>query len=106
MSDFGGPEEQQQHNDFTFSTSYAADEYTQLLTELHESYCKDQPNDVLQYCSNFFYQKLQEQRTHYFHGSGKSHGFGMFPVVFWCKLMDIFYILTFGSEFFSLQITF
>lgn len=77
MSDFGGNEqqEQQQHQEFSFNTSYAADEYTQLLTELHESYCQDQPDDVLQYCSNFFYQKLQQQRTHYFR---EQHGFGKF----------------------------
>ncbi|KAI9277783.1 cyclic nucleotide-binding-like protein [Sporodiniella umbellata] len=42
-----------------------ADEYTQLLTELHEVYCKDQPEDVLQYCSNFFNKKLEEQRVMY-----------------------------------------
>ncbi|CAO3686498.1 unnamed protein product [Rhizopus stolonifer] len=42
-----------------------ADEYTQLLTELHEVYCKDQPEDVLQYCSNFFNRKLEEQRIMY-----------------------------------------
>jgi cAMP-dependent protein kinase regulator len=41
------------------------DEYTQLLTELHEAYCKDQPEDVLQYCSNFFNGKLEEQRMMY-----------------------------------------
>lgn len=42
-----------------------ADEYTQLLTELHNVYCKDQPEDVLQYCSNFFNSKLEEQRYLY-----------------------------------------
>ncbi|KAI9498225.1 camp-dependent protein kinase regulatory subunit [Zychaea mexicana] len=45
-----------------FSFSYA-DEYTQLLTELHSDYCRDQPVDVLQYCANFFNRKLEEQRT-------------------------------------------
>ncbi|KAI9318767.1 hypothetical protein BX666DRAFT_2026190 [Dichotomocladium elegans] len=39
-----------------------ADEYTQLLTELHEAYCRDMPDDVLQYCANFFNRRLEEQR--------------------------------------------
>ncbi|KAG0173356.1 hypothetical protein DFQ30_008229 [Apophysomyces sp. BC1015] len=47
--------------DNNFSFSYA-DEYTQLLTELHSDYCRDQPEDVLQYCANFFNRKLEEQR--------------------------------------------
>jgi cAMP-dependent protein kinase regulator len=42
------------------------EEYTQLLTELHEIYCQDQPEDVLQYCFNFFNNKLQEQRADFF----------------------------------------
>jgi cAMP-dependent protein kinase regulator len=46
-------------NDFSFSQT---DEYTQLLTELHNQYCQDQPEDVLQYCANFFNQKLQHER--------------------------------------------
>lgn len=41
----------------------SADEYTQLLTELHTDYCRDQPEDVLQYCANFFNRKLEEQRA-------------------------------------------
>ena len=45
---------------FTFSST---DEYTQLLTELHTDYCRDQPEDVLQYCANFFNRKLEEQRV-------------------------------------------
>ncbi|KAI9321490.1 camp-dependent protein kinase regulatory subunit [Dichotomocladium elegans] len=45
---------------FTFTS---ADEYTQLLTELHADYCRDQPEDVLQYCANFFNRKLEEQRA-------------------------------------------
>jgi cAMP-dependent protein kinase regulator len=48
-----------------FQFGYATDEYTQLLTELHEVYCKDQPEDVLQYCANFFSRKLEEQRYMY-----------------------------------------
>ncbi|KAI7867567.1 camp-dependent protein kinase regulatory subunit [Spinellus fusiger] len=39
------------------------DDYTQLLTDLHAEYCRDQPEDVLQYCANFFHRKLQEQRA-------------------------------------------
>ncbi|EPB84798.1 hypothetical protein HMPREF1544_08441 [Mucor circinelloides 1006PhL] len=76
---FGEPSSQeQQYQDQQqqpFSFSYA-DEYTQLLTELHEVYCKDQPQDVLQYCANFFNRKLEEQRTSYFreqHGLETEH---------------------------------
>lgn len=47
-------------SNFTFSST---DEYTQLLTELHTDYCRDQPEDVLQYCANFFNRKLEEQRV-------------------------------------------
>ncbi|KAG2234149.1 hypothetical protein INT48_002312 [Thamnidium elegans] len=50
----------------SFSFSSEEDEYTQLLTELHEFYCKDQPSDVLQYCANFFHNKLQQQRLDFF----------------------------------------
>ncbi|KAI7899092.1 cyclic nucleotide-binding-like protein [Cokeromyces recurvatus] len=42
------------------------DEYTQVLTELHEAFYKDQPDDVLQYCANFFHKKLEEQRGLHF----------------------------------------
>ncbi|KAL9543425.1 hypothetical protein MBANPS3_008128 [Mucor bainieri] len=78
---FGEPSssssQEQQHQDQQqpFNFSYA-DEYTQLLTELHEVYCKDQPHDVLQYCANFFNQKLEEQRASYFreqHGLETEH---------------------------------
>ncbi|KAG0171797.1 hypothetical protein DFQ30_000337 [Apophysomyces sp. BC1015] len=47
-------------SNFAFSF---ADEYTQLLTELHEYYCRDQPEDILQYCASFFNRKLEEQRA-------------------------------------------
>lgn len=57
----------------SFSFSSVEDEYTQLLTELHEFYCKDQPSDVLQYCANFFHNKLQEQRLDFFR---EQQGFG------------------------------
>ncbi|RCI06800.1 hypothetical protein CU098_012785 [Rhizopus stolonifer] len=60
--EFGGEESQPQ-----FAFSYA-DEYTQLLTELHEVYCKDQPQDALQYCANFFNRKLEEQRASFLRG--------------------------------------
>ncbi|OBZ86806.1 cAMP-dependent protein kinase regulatory subunit [Choanephora cucurbitarum] len=60
--EFGGEPQQQQ---FTFSY---ADEYTQLLTELHEVYCNDHPEDVLQYCANFFNKKLEEQRMSFLRG--------------------------------------
>lgn len=56
-----------------FSFNSPADEYTLLLTELHEYYSKDQPTDALQYCSNFFNNKLQEQRANYFR---EQQGFG------------------------------
>ncbi|KAI9485990.1 MAG: camp-dependent protein kinase regulatory subunit [Benjaminiella poitrasii] len=46
-----------------FEFSPHTDEYTQLLTELHVEYCKEQPEDVLQFCSNFFIRKLEEQRA-------------------------------------------
>ena len=70
--EFGGEPQQQQ---FTFSY---ADEYTQLLTELHEVYCNDHPEDVLQYCANFFNKKLEEQRMSFLRGQqsgGKSKRF-------------------------------
>lgn len=41
----------------------SADEYTQLLAELHEDYCRAAPQDVLQFCANFFNRKLEEQRA-------------------------------------------
>lgn len=48
-----------------FEFSSQTDEYTQLLTDLHQEYCRDQPADVLQFCSNFFIRKLEEQRLAY-----------------------------------------
>ncbi|KAI8377997.1 camp-dependent protein kinase regulatory subunit [Radiomyces spectabilis] len=48
--------------DNQYNVAYA-DEYTQLLTDLHNQYCRDQPEDILQYCANFFNRKLEEQRT-------------------------------------------
>ncbi|CAO3588086.1 unnamed protein product [Absidia cylindrospora] len=47
-------------NNFTFGY---ADEYTQLLTHLHNDYCRDEPTDVVQYCADFFNKKLAEQRS-------------------------------------------
>lgn len=46
-------------NNFTFGY---VDEYTQLLTDLHQEYCRDAPVDVVQYCADFFNKKLAEQR--------------------------------------------
>lgn len=45
-----------------FEFAPQTDEYTQLLTDLHNEYCIEQPADVLQFCSNFFIRKLEEQR--------------------------------------------
>ncbi|KAI9354211.1 camp-dependent protein kinase regulatory subunit [Pilaira anomala] len=45
-----------------FEFAPQTDEYTQLLTDLHNEYCHEQPADVLQFCSNFFTRKLEEQR--------------------------------------------
>ncbi|KAI8375561.1 cyclic nucleotide-binding-like protein [Blakeslea trispora] len=64
VGDFLGAEDQL-FQQFTFSH---ADEYTQLLTELHEVYCNDHPEDVLQYCANFFNKKLEEQRLSFLRG--------------------------------------
>lgn len=62
-------QQQQLHlaNSSSLFVDYNKDEYTSLLTELHEAYCKDKPDDVLQYCANFFYKKLEEQRSSFFH---------------------------------------
>ena len=49
-------------DDQPFEFAPETDEYTQLLTELHHEYCSEQPTDVLQFCSNFFIRKLEEQR--------------------------------------------
>lgn len=48
-----------------FEFAPQTDEYTQLLTDLHNEYCVEQPEDVLQFCSNFFIRKLEEQRMAY-----------------------------------------
>ncbi|KAG2209784.1 hypothetical protein INT47_001932 [Mucor saturninus] len=48
-----------------FEFAPQTDEYTQLLTDLHNEYCMEQPADVLQFCSNFFIRKLEEQRMAY-----------------------------------------
>lgn len=57
--------EEQQQQPFQFAPQ--TDEYTQLLTELHEKYCSEQPSDPLQFCCNFFLRKLEEQRRAYRH---------------------------------------
>ncbi|KAG1052456.1 hypothetical protein G6F43_005406 [Rhizopus delemar] len=48
-----------------FQFTPQADEYTQLLTELHAEYCSEQPSDTLQFCFNFFMRKLEAQRRTY-----------------------------------------
>ncbi|KAI8977406.1 camp-dependent protein kinase regulatory subunit [Mycotypha africana] len=50
-----------------FQVTKETDEYTQLLTELHSDYCNEQPSDVLQFCANFFIQKLEAQRAAFRH---------------------------------------
>ncbi|KAI8344296.1 cyclic nucleotide-binding-like protein [Chlamydoabsidia padenii] len=49
-------------SNFTFTHT---DDYTQLLTDLHNDYCRDEPRDVVQYCADFFNRKLAEQRSIY-----------------------------------------
>ncbi|ORX54472.1 cAMP dependent protein kinase regulatory subunit [Hesseltinella vesiculosa] len=39
------------------------DEYQHLLNELNRTIEQKQPNDVLQFCSSFFLQKLQDERS-------------------------------------------
>lgn len=56
-----------------FEFAPQTDEYTQLLTELHNEYCTEQPADVLQFCSNFFIRKLEEQRLAH-RNSNNNHG--------------------------------
>ncbi|RCH88233.1 hypothetical protein CU098_000474, partial [Rhizopus stolonifer] len=58
-------------DDQPFEFEPQTDEYTQLLTELHNEYCSEQPSDVLQFCSNFFIRKLEEQR--YVHRNAQRH---------------------------------
>lgn len=50
--------------DSNFTFTYT-DDYTQLLTDLHNDYCRDEPTDVVQYCADFFNRKLAEQRSFY-----------------------------------------
>ncbi|KAI8332812.1 cyclic nucleotide-binding-like protein [Chlamydoabsidia padenii] len=65
--------------DSNFTFGYV-DEYTQLLTDLHNDYCRDEPVDVVQYCADFFNKKLAEQRYQFreqrqsiFNGDGNEH---------------------------------
>lgn len=60
-------------DDQSFEFAPQTDEYTQLLTELHNEYCAEQPADVLQFCSNFFIRKLEEQRLAH-RNSQNNHG--------------------------------
>lgn len=74
----------------------SADEYTQLLTELHTDYCRDQPEDVLQYCANFFNRKLEEQRA-VLRGQRAPSLFGNFFLACFCSLF-VFSRVTAGTE--------
>ncbi|KAI8097603.1 cAMP dependent protein kinase regulatory subunit [Halteromyces radiatus] len=65
--------------DSNFTFGYV-DEYTQLLTDLHNDYCRDEPTDVVQYCADFFNRKLAEQRSQFreqrqamFNGGNEHH---------------------------------
>lgn len=74
----------QEQESFSF-----VDEYTHLLTELHESYCQDQPADVLQYCANFFNKKLEEQRSFYFREHHFMGTFSLLSYLFIYSLLSI-----------------
>ncbi|KAI7851072.1 cyclic nucleotide-binding-like protein [Circinella umbellata] len=48
-------------SNFSFTEN---NEYNDLLAELHAQYCRARgPQDVLQFCANFFNHKLEEQRA-------------------------------------------
>ncbi|KAI9493234.1 camp-dependent protein kinase regulatory subunit [Zychaea mexicana] len=50
--------------DSNFSFGAESNEYNDLLAELHAHYCQaGGPQDVLQFCANFFNHKLEEQRA-------------------------------------------
>lgn len=38
-------------------------DYNELIDELNSSVIKDQPDDLLQYCTTFFLNKLQQERA-------------------------------------------
>lgn len=60
--------------EYSIDFSSEQDEYTQLLTELHNEYCSEHPTDVLQFCSNFFIRKLEEQRSAYRNNNRSQNG--------------------------------
>ncbi|OZJ02956.1 hypothetical protein BZG36_04624 [Bifiguratus adelaidae] len=45
--------------------SRTAQEFEQLIGDLHRDFTQNQPIDALQFCANFFHRKLEEQRTHH-----------------------------------------
>lgn len=71
-------------DDQAFEFAPQVDEYTQLLTELHNEYCSEQPADVLQFCSNFFIRKLEEQRLA--HRNNQNNNGSMFESKFYLPL--------------------
>jgi hypothetical protein len=72
-------------DDQPFEFAPQTDEYTQLLTDLHNEYCTEQPDDVLQFCSNFFIRKLEEQRVAHRHNTNTSNNNRIFD----CKVILI-----------------
>ncbi|RUS14814.1 hypothetical protein BC938DRAFT_477204 [Jimgerdemannia flammicorona] len=46
-------------------THQLPEEYTQLLGELNREVSTTNPEDVLQFCANFFNKKLEEQRVRF-----------------------------------------
>ncbi|KAF9343619.1 hypothetical protein BGX34_006550, partial [Mortierella sp. NVP85] len=39
--------------------------YAEILNDLNQKVISAQPQDVLQFCANYFNQKLEEQRTRF-----------------------------------------
>lgn len=77
MSEFNEAFSFNPNPDAAAATTVAVDdEYTNLLTELHELYTQDQPTDVLQYCANFFQTKLQQQRQDFFRDQQNNYQIG------------------------------
>ena len=44
-------------------------EYTNLLNDLNQSILRKRPQDILQFCANWFNQRLEEQRIELIHHS-------------------------------------
>lgn len=51
--------------------------FTDIINELNDAVQMKQPDDILQFCSDFFLSKLAQKREHWhdykFHHDGKSH---------------------------------